>query len=476
MVPRALGAAAYGNYSFLSAFFGSVLAFADSGSSLAYYNKLSQRPAEAGLSAFYARFAAVIFLMLGVLIAVAFTSGAAPHLWPNLSGRLIVLAALMVFGNWLIAVASKAVDANALTGFGEAAALLVRLLLVSLAAVFFVLHLLSIQSFLALQTVFNFFLVAALVAVLARRGHASAFVQRLGADEARRYGGEFWEYCHPILTVSFAVLAADVLDRWLLQRLAGPAQQGFLGLGLQVGAVVFIFGGATASLLTREFAQAHYEQDLDRLRTQFMRYLPRAYAVTAYFGMFLAVQAPAIVRIFGGEQFAMAAPATAILCLYPLHQVYGQFGNSLLYATGRTKTVRSTSIAGLALGLLLTVFFLTPRENGGLGLGAVGIAAKMVLHQVIGVNVILWLNTRYLGVSYRSLLAAQVTTPIAFGVCAVLASVSVGMLEISPVMAFLLSGVFYSLLASGLAWRRPSTIGFNRADMTQFLQRLLPLV
>lgn len=472
MVPRGLGAVAYGEYTFLSAFFNSVLAFADSGSSQAFYNKLSQRPDEPGLSGFYARFSVAV--LLGVLLVVggARVTGVSAILWPGFPILLVLLAAVMVFGNWVIALASKAVDAFGLTAWGEGAALAVRLLLVLSVSVCFIFGLLSARSFFSLQIVFNTVLIACLAAVLARAGRASAFVRSLTRGEAVRYGAEFWAYSHPLLTVSLATLLAEVLDRWLLQRLAGSAQQGYLGLGLQLGSVVFIFGGAVASLLAREFARAHHSADFDLLRAQFVRYLPRAYAVTAYFGVFLAVEADALVRMVGGDQFALAGPATAALCLYPLHQVYGQVGNSLMYATERTRAMRGISLIGLALGLILTAFFLAPRASGGLGLGALGIAGKVVLHQIVIVNVVLWSNARFLNIPFLPQLGRQLATPTTLAGCALATRAVVGMAGLPLLLAFLMSGALYTALVALVAWRWPATLGFDRSDARQAAARL----
>ena len=466
MVPRALGAAAYGDYVYLSAFFTSVLNLGDSGTSQAFYNKLSQRPDEAGLSGFYARFALALLILLAAVVGLAFAAGGAPFLWPHLPVALVLLGALMAFGNWLISVASRAVDANALTVYGEAMAIGVRVALVLAVVVLFGARLLTLWSFFSVQNAFNLVLVAGLLAILGKAGRARAFIRPLAPIDRHRYTREFWDYCHPILVVSIAAAVADVADRWLLQRLGGSTQQGFLGLGLQIGSVVFIFGGATATLLAREFARAHHDGDHEQLKSNFVRYLPRAYTVTAYFGVFLAVESPAIVRLFGGDQFVNAAPATALLCLYPLHQVYGQLGNSLMYATERTQTVRSIGLAGLALGLLMTAFVLAPRHFGGLGLGAIGLAGKMVLHQIVIVNVILWSNARYLGVKFGPLLWRQLVTPVSFGICAFASgALAARAFPATIVASFLAAGVMYTMLASALALIWPSALGLEREDV-----------
>ncbi len=472
MVPRALGAGAYGAYTYLSAFFTSVMSFGDSGTSQAFYNKVSQRPGEKPLYAFYARFALALFILVFGGIGIAYLLGAGMILWPNSPKTLVILAAVMVFGNWLISIAGKAIDANALTGKGEAATVAVRLLLVLAVAALFFGHSLILKSFLVLQTVFNSLLIAGLVFILATRGRARGISLSLSPREVRIYSSEFWGYCHPLLAMSFVVLIADIFDRWLLQHFAGSVEQGFLGLGLQIGAVVFIFGGATATLSGREFARAHYDRDEERLRKQFLFFLPRTYSVTAFFGVFFAVESPDLVRIFGGAQFAAAAPATAILCLYPLHQVYGQMGNSLLYATSRTRTIRTIGIIGVVTGSFLTFFLLAPSRLGGLGLGAIGIASKIVIHQLVIVNFVLWTNAKYLRVSFGPLIAQQILAPLVLAGCAFVARAFADTFLSVPFIVFAAAGVVYLFLTLCVTWFSPELLGFRRPDIERVLSRM----
>jgi len=64
MVPRGLGPEMYGNFSFLTNFFGEIKGFLDMGVTIGFYNKLSQRQTETTLIAFYFRFIAFSSLLL----------------------------------------------------------------------------------------------------------------------------------------------------------------------------------------------------------------------------------------------------------------------------------------------------------------------------------------------------------------------------------------------------------------------------
>jgi O-antigen/teichoic acid export membrane protein len=471
MVPRALGAARYGDYAFLSAFFTALVNFGDAGTSQAFYSKVSKRPGEPGIYGFYARLGLGILALLLAFIAIARLAGFGDNFWPNLALDLILLAALMAFGNWVISILTRSVDANAMTTRGEAVTLAVRALLVAAVAAFFFSRLLTVKVFFGLQNVLNLVLIGGLLAVLARGGRARYFTRQVPRDELRAYGREFWAYSHPLLTIAFVALIAELLDRWMLQKFGGSRQQGYLGMGLQIASVVFTFGAALPSLLAREFARSHQERDDDRLRAQFSWFAPRAYAITAFFGVFLAVEAPLIVRLFGGEEFALAAPATAILCFYPLHQVYGQLANALLYATDRTTTVRTLGLISLSLGLVMTYVMIAPARLGGLGLGAIGLAAKMVIHQVIIVNLVILANARFLRLPFGPLLLKQITAPMLFAACAFAGYTVAESVTRNLVVSFILAGIVYCVLVAAVAWFVPQGIGFARGDLTDAVAR-----
>jgi O-antigen/teichoic acid export membrane protein len=89
IIPRGLGPAAYGNFSFLSGFFGQVVDFFDSGTSVAFYSKLSQRPRDHALLRFYWGFAAAVSIAL-VLLTLGLIAGRLQvWLWPDQEIRYI---------------------------------------------------------------------------------------------------------------------------------------------------------------------------------------------------------------------------------------------------------------------------------------------------------------------------------------------------------------------------------------------------
>lgn len=412
MATRALGPAGYGSFSFLNGFFNDVISFFDSGTSTGFYAKLCARSQEQALIVFYWRFfAAVSFILVG-LITLAISSGGLDRFWPGQAPLWIGLALLNALSTWGLNVAGKILDAYGLTVQAEGARLMSR------ALGFILVTGLSIASALVVPTYFLALCSVAVVQVLiweykARRAGCRIFPSAgLSGAETAAYVREFWSYSSPLLAYALIGMMAGVADRWMLQHFAGAAEQGFYGISSQVGAMCFLVTGAMVPLISREFAQAHATGDVRRMRWNFENYIPKFYEITCIISVFLSVHAADVATLAGGPQFAGAGGAMALMCLAPIHQTYGQLSGAVLYATGETRLYRNIGISVLLLGLVMNFALLASPNQGGLGLGAKGLAIKWIIIQFIGVNLQLWFNARLLGLQFPRLLARQLV-PVA---------------------------------------------------------------
>lgn len=466
---RFLGPTSFGRFEFLANFFQQTTSLLDTGTSAAFYSKLSQHPDDRGRVVFYGRFvvALSILLILGATMVAASPLGAG--VWAGEPVGMVVLAATLGCLVWWAQVVRKMVDAYGLTVRGEFMFALIRLTAVGLLAA------VAFGGFLDLEAYFVYQIAIPAVAMIAWY----AFVLReplraATADQgSRAYAREFWDYCHPLLTYAVIGAAAGLAERWLLQTVAGAAEQGFYGLAYQVGAVCFVFTGALTQLLTREYSIAWGMADRSRMATLFSRALPSMYSLTAYFSVFVALHASDVVRLVGGHEYAAAAVPMAILALYPIHQTYGQLSGAVFYATGQTRLYRNIGIAMMVLGLMLSAWLLLPTDNGGQGLGAAGLAVKMVLIQFLAVNLQLWFNARLLGLSFTRLLAHQALVVLVFAGCAWLTTGLAGMASgLDWLAGFLASGLLYTLSVAGLCWLFPSLTGLRREDLRALLGRI----
>lgn len=471
LVPRTLGPEAFGRYEFLTNFFLQVKGFFDMGTSTCFYTRLSQRQGDVGLVSFYHKllFAASVLMIGGALLLACTPLG--DQLWVGEGALLVGLAASYAAVTWWLDTARKIVDARHLTVRGEMLYAFSRIgaALILIAIVFG--WSLRIEGYFIYQIATLLLTIVLLTHLLNKREVQLA--DKIPPQPASNYIREFWDYSHPLIAYAGVGVLVGIADRWILQAYAGAIEQGFFGLAYQVAVMCFLFTSAMTQLLTREFAVAWDQQNMERMRSMFRRIIPMLYAVAAYFSVFIACYAGDVVWLLGGQAWEQGALAMSIMVLYPMHQTYGQLSGSVYYATGKTRLYRNIGITGMLAGLPVMLWLVMPTESGGLGLGAVGLVLKMVVSQFILVNIGLWFNTRLLSLSFWKLLAHQLIVPATFLLCVFASSALVSFLKLPRTGHFLLAGMGYTLLVAMMILLIPQLAGLQRGEAVATIRKAL---
>jgi O-antigen/teichoic acid export membrane protein len=468
IIPRGLGPRAYGDFAFLSNFFTQVVSFLDTGTSTGFFTKLSQRPRESGLVVFYGYFVGLVALLIAGLLVVSQGTGAWAHIWPGQSLGIVYLAAVWGLLAWLVKLTTMMADAQGLTVQSELAAMGQKVLGLALIALLFGLNWLRLTSFFFYHYAIMGFFVVAVALLLRRAGHGVDWRQGLSGAEVRGYLREFYHYSHPLFLYALVGLVTGLLDRWLLQVFGGSVEQGFYGLSYQIGVLCFLCTSAMTPLLTREFAIAFGARDLAQMARLFRRYIPLLYGVAAYFGCFLAVQADKVIYLMGGKHFQGAHLAVAIMVFYPIHQTYGQLSGSVFLATGDTARFRNIGIIFMLLGLPLTYVLLAPGSMLGLNAGATGLAVKMVLLQILVVNVQLYFNARLLTLRFWRYVGHQVGCLGSFLAVATIVTLVVDKFPLfssNIIFNFFLAGILYTIIIIILFYFYPCLLGLSKEDV-----------
>jgi len=479
LIPRSLGPAAYGNFSFLSAFFNQTVGFLDGGTSTAFFTKLSQNPQDKGLVRFYGGYIALVTLLIAGIVGLAYETRLSHWLWPGQRSRYVAMGAAYGLLAWISMVMNNMMDAQGLTVPGETAKIAQEFFSLVLLLSLYAMALLNLTTYFAYIYVTTLFLLGLWARAL-QKAHIEWFpALRLRWKNIRRYGAEFYAYSMPLLTYSIVCLLIGLLDRWILQRFAGSVQQGYFGLSVQIGSACFLFATSMTPLLMKEFSGAFASQDHESMRSLFMKYIPLIYSVTAFFSVFCAVNADKLCSLFAGAQYEGAVLPVAIMSLYPIHQTYGQLSSTLLFATGQTRLYRNLGTIVMLLGLPLTYLLLAPRSVGGLNGGALGLAIKTVALQFLGVNLQLWYNAKYLGVSFFRLLRHQLGAVAILALFSVMARAVAALLFRQAWTLFLFSGLSYVLLCGTCLAAFPGVFGCTRevlkSQWNQSVQMLIEL-
>lgn len=467
IIPRGLGPQAYGDFNFLTSFFTQVMTFLDMGTSTGFYTKLSQRPNETALVSFYFYFVLFSVITLFAWVTAAIKTPVFRIIWPNQGIWFIYLAAVWGILNWVLQVLQKMTDSYGLTVNSEIARMFQRITGMVFIVIIFWFNLLHLTSLFFLYYVIMGLLIFSLLYIIWKKQY-NINLLALGLKELKIYIKEFYQYCHPLFIYALVCLIAGIFDRWLLQIFGGSVQQGFFGLAYQIGAGCFIFTGAMTPLLMREFAIAFGENDLKRMASLFRRYIPMFYSITAYFACFIAAQADKIVYIMGGKRFSGAGAAMTLMALFPIHQTYGQLSNSVFLATGQTALYRNIGVVFMVLGLPVTYLLIAPHAALGLDAGATGLAIKMVLLQILAVNVMLYYNAQMLNLHFWKYVGHQVLSLT--GLLAIAFSVKLMVDMAMPshkyiVLPFLVAGMLYTLVVMVAVVVKPVALGFQREDI-----------
>ena len=408
LVTRALGPSEYGSISLLMGIFVELFVILDSGTSIGFYVKLCARTYEIKLVTFYWRFANLLGILSIVLVSIIISSGLIGRILPGYATMSVLLALLSAYGLWLTGIAVRVFDANGQTVVGEKWRIAVRA--ISLLALLTQNYIskLTVNSFLLNQVGFSVILILVLQRVLRFYGLSLHPKCRLSSIEVKQYLVEFWKYSSPVFVFGLISSISLMIERWLLDLFGGKVEQGFYGLAVQISTICFLVANAMIPLLSREIARDFADKNFTRISFELTTQIPRLYFISGLFGAFMVFEADLITQIVGGDQYKNAELATALMCLYPIHQTIGQINGSYFYSTGQTRLHQKIGIFNLSWGLVFTALFLGPKEWGGFSLGSVGLSFKTVFVQMVAVNIQLYYIGRQLMFSVKALILKQV--------------------------------------------------------------------
>jgi O-antigen/teichoic acid export membrane protein len=472
VLPRALGPAAYGNFNFSTALFQNVTNFLDLGTSTCLTTTLAKRPREFGPAAFYARVAGVVPVFGLLLAACCYLPGLGEVLLPGVPLWLVFPAMLWAWLTWVGRVARGMHDALGLTAASERVRMAGSVLSACLLVGLYTGGVLDLPVLFAQQYVVLALTGAGFLATM-RGSWERPLRWVLTGNELRGYVREFWKYCSPLFVTALCSVTALSGERWILQFFSGSVEQGYFSLSQKIGAACVLFVTALTPLLARELAVAHAREDAAGMARIVDRYAPMLYAMSAWISCFVVLEAPAVLRIFGGESFAEAALPVRIMALYPLHQGYGQVAAAIFYANGNTRLLRNISLIVLALGPVATWLLIAPGDMWGLEMGASGLALKMVGAQFISVNLLFLAARRSVPFALGRNILHQFACPVFFFAAGAAAGVATsGLGDAEDLFRFAVSGVVYTGLTVAAAAVVPYVFGLTRADVRRGLRML----
>ena len=464
IVPKALGPVAFGHFSYLQQFFSQIVGFLDAGTSMAFFTKLSANHHRNELITFYFIYSFIILVFMALFIYTVKGLGYADSMFPNIPDTYLYIGMGLGFLTWFTQIYIKISDAYALTTSVE--------LLKIAHKISTMLLLLYFVNYLVfdLSAYFHFNYIASLSFIIIISIffiQKSIFTKNLLTFNLQfaKLIKEFVVYSYPIFLFSIVGVGIGLFDIWLLQKMSGSSETGFYNLAYSIAAMCFLFTSAMTPIITREFSKSYETRDMEHITKLFTRYIPMLYSIAAFFAIFIAFESKNLIDIFTDEKFKDAAFVLVVMAFYPIHQTYGQLTGSLFFATGQTNSYKNISIVSSLIGLLLTFLLLYVFK-----LGALGLAWKMVIVQIIGVNIQLYFNCKFLKIPMDGFLKHQFYSILFFVILAFISTVPLFSMD-KALPNFIISGAFYTLLViiGGLVF--PKIFATSRTEIRTILQK-----
>lgn len=478
LIARALNPAGYGDLMFLLGSFVAIRSLLDMGSSSAFFTFLSQRSRGRRFYLAYFAWLAFQFVATVALLGLIIPSSLLEKIWLGHSREMVILAFVAAFMQqqiWqTVGQIGEAMRKTVKVQLMNLAVALIYLVMILLVLIYGQLSVEKILLILVGQyvvaTVFAFSFI--------KENQAELLIEKKPLSEVL---GDYWKYCKPLAALALASFAYDFADKWMLQRFGGSTQQGYFQIASQFAAVSLLATTSILSVFWKEVADAWERQDRARVAMLYRKVSRGLVMLGAMISGLLLPWSEQIVNVFLGAAYVQAWPVLAIMLLYPIHQSMGQIGGTMFLASGQTRKYMFVSIFIMMLSIPASYFVLAPPSQmwlSGMGLGAFGMACKMVALGIVSVNIQAWVISRYGGWKFDWAFQA-VGIPLMIGsgyVAKRLAGVvwdvkNAGVTEL--IVPAIIAGLFYAAMAAAIIWWLPWLIGMDRSEIKRLFGRVL---
>lgn len=465
IAPNALGSATFGQFSYIQQFFNQVVTFLDGGVSTAFFTKLSARPNRVGLIRFLFFFSVIVFLVIFAAVFSAQLIGVTSLIFPDTPINFIYFGALLGFLLWFSQVCIKVSDAYLLTVSVESLKVVYKLLSLGLLALLILLTNFNLTIYFYFHFISLFFFITAIIFISVKKGVIvkDVWFSRL---DYRLLLREFYLYVYPLFTFNSLAIVISIFDIWLLRYISGPIQTGFYAIAYAISALSILFTSAITQVISRDFSNSFARNNINNIKKLYQNYVPMLYTISAYFGVLLAFHSEQILNIFYDVEFREAYFVLIVMSFYPLHQTFGQLNTSVFLSTEKTRMYKNIGIFSILIGLLMSFTFVYKLE-----MGAIGFAWKMVLGQLIGVNIQLYFISSLLRLAFIDYLKFQISTLLFFFIIAYIGS-SIDILINSIFYKFIFEFVFYTIISILSVIIFPSIFGLKRNFLKNFFYNI----
>ena len=482
LIARGLGASAYGDLTFLLGSFAAISQLLEMGTSAAFYTFVSQRPRALKFFVLYLGWLLFQFVSTALMVGLILPDEMVARIWVGHHRGIVLLAlAASFFTTQAWGMVSQLGEATRKTVVVQAAAVAQSIAHLALAAAAIYLGWLTVQAVM-LFLVGEYVILVGLLGPKLLRANLTAQSEGHGREE--NVFRNFAAYCKPLVVFAWVGFLYAFADRWLLQEFGGAEQQGFFGVGQQFANVSLIATVSILKVFWKEIAEAQGRSDHPRMQFLYRAISRGLYCTAAWISCLLIPYSQELLTWTAGVSYKTGWLCLAIMFLYPIHQSLGQIQGAFLYANQQTATYAQVGLVMMAVSIPVTYLMLAPASAviAGLGLGAVGLALRMVVLQIVSVNIQAYLIARTHHLPYEfGYQGIVVGFLFSMGwACKWIASSILGTTDLlsNSVGVVLVGSSLYVVFSALFLYHFPTLLGLNCEQVSEFLttmrRRLAP--
>jgi O-antigen/teichoic acid export membrane protein len=294
--------------------------------------------------------------------------------------------------------------------------------------------------------------------------------------EVRKNVKLFGAYCLPLIPYTFITVFQDLGDRWLLKEFADMEHQAYYTIAMQFSAISLLATSSVLQIFWKEFAEAYENNLQDRFVGLYGQTVKVLFLLSVFSSMFLVPHGEIILRWLLGENYGKGALTFTIMLIYPIYQVVGQVGGTVLYATESTRLRFNLASIFLPVSLVTSFILLAPNSQFyfTLGLGSFGLSVKMILIQFLYTSVLNYYLWKKWGMKFSFLF--QFKLIILFLAISYISKLVIDDLHLIGdsyvLFTLLMYFLFYLTITVVIIWKFPSVLGFSRLEIDKLLHRM----
>jgi len=482
-VPRVLGPANYGSFSFIRDTFQNIVTFSDLNLSSAHINYASRKQSSKVATNVYFSYTILVGLVVLIFVFFITQTGLDQLIFPRQSTEYLFLGALLAYLMYLSTSLMSLSDSKIATFGFEMRSIVINFSMFLMLALLYFTNLLNLETFFIHRIILYLLLLSIGYLYLYRNINFRPKLVDPSNIEVKEVIRNFVTFSNPLFTLSIVGILFGFFDRWFLQIIYGSVSQGFFTLAFSLSSIASLFLSPMTPLLMQSIAQADEENNYIGMKNAFDK-VKFLYLIGAFLSIFFMFHTKEIMGLIGGSNYNAATSTVIVMFIYPIHVVYGQFCGGVLIALRKTRLYRNISIVSTLVGVVITYFLLAPKSFiiPGLELNSLGLALKLVLIQLFSVMVQLFFVCKYFNVKISNYIISQIIIPIpiflvGIGEWFMVQNISIHVHgPIGNILSLGTSLLLWSIVLAGVLWRFPILGGLDRAFLNGNVQQLFTLL